>query len=643
MNRTLELLVLAKDQASAVLGNVGGAVSGLGSIAAGVATGGLALAGAAIVAVGAAAVGAGVLIFNFSQDTNKAMKKFGAQVGLAGDELDEFKDVAKDVYAAGLGESIEDVVEQMSLVTLGLGETGKALEDSTRRAMTLSDVFGVDVAESVNWVSSMTKSWKIDSEEAFDVITKGMQMGLDVAGDFGDTLHEYSGDFDRLGISADQMLSMLNAGLEAGAYNTDVIADGFREFGIKMAEGGDEVSETFARMGLDFEGMTASVQSGEESWGSHAASIAEGLMNIENEVERNAAGVAIFGTKWEDVGGDVFLAAALAQEGVEGLGGSTDAAAEQMATGIMPALERLKRTFITEFAPLGDKAGEVINKMVPYLELAAEWLGEKVPLAIEWLEDAWEEYWPIASGTLINFWNRIQPALEWVRDMFQSFVSSYLPHLRSAWDNLKQGWQEITNIYNTQLKPALSALWDALGLGEVKTGDIAGAFGTFMGILERIRSSAIIGFIQGAIKLVTWHIEQGVKAINFWKRAFEGLRGVLSSVGSALSRVKNRIWEAINAFRNLRLPSWLTPGSPTPLELGLLGIGDAFKKLDKMPQVNWGMASTGVGGEGAATGATTAVHINFGRDSVRSDEDLRYIVDGIQRTLELQGVRGRIA
>jgi hypothetical protein len=42
-------------------------------------------------------------------------------------------------------------------------------------------------------------------------------------------------------------------------------------------------------------------------------------------------------------------------------------------------------------------------------------------------------------------------------------------------------------------------------------------------------------------------------------------------------------------------------------------------------------------------GTRVTVVNNFGRDSVRSDEDIRSIIDSIQTSLELQGVRGRIA
>lgn len=694
MNRTLELIALGKDQASAVLGKVGGAVSGLGSIAAGVATGGLALAGAAIVAVGAAAVGAGVAIFSFSQDTDKAMKLFGAQTGIAADELGEFKDVAKDVYAAGLGESIEEVVEQMSLVHRGLGETGQALEDSTRRAMTLADVFEIDVAESIKWVSSMTQSWGMSSEDAFDVLTKGMQMGLDVADDLGDTLNEYSSDFDRLGFTADQTLSILNAGLEAGAFNTDVIADGFREYGIRLTEGGDTMTAVFDQMGLDFEGMSASVAAGDESWGDYSGTIVEGLLGIENELERNAAGAAIFGSKWEDVGGDVFLAAGMATDGIEGVGGATDAAGEQMATGLGPALERLKRTFLTEFAPLGDLVGGVIaDKIVPLLTTAAEWIGEKAPGAIKWLTEKFEEYWPIIQSKVSDFWESAKPILEDTKEWLGKKVPEAIKWLVKKSQELSKYWKDtlrpalvkVHKFVKDNMTPILAGLGAIIAVVVIPAfiawaaGAIAAAGATIAALAPVLIPIAAIGLAVGLLvaawendwggiktffigvwedhlkpafeSMKDWFQDKIPKALNFLKGKVDWIKGKFDDLKDTFDNVKDAIkgvWDWIanlkDSFSGLSLPSWLTPGSATPLELGLLGIGDAFAKLDRMPSINWMTQTTGGGqGAGSASGAPIYVVNNFGRDSVRSDEDIRSIIDSIQTSLELQGVRGRIA
>lgn len=42
-------------------------------------------------------------------------------------------------------------------------------------------------------------------------------------------------------------------------------------------------------------------------------------------------------------------------------------------------------------------------------------------------------------------------------------------------------------------------------------------------------------------------------------------------------------------------------------------------------------------------GSRVTIHNHFGRDSVRSDTDIQAIIDGVQRSMELQGMRARIA
>ncbi len=75
--------------------------------------------------------------------------------------------------------------------------------------------------------------------------------------------------------------------------------------------------------------------------------------------------------------------------------------------------------------------------------------------------------------------------------------------------------------------------------------------------------------------------------------------------------VIDRIKELIAAFNqlksavsNIKLPSWLTPGSPTPLELGLRGINDAMSALNKqaLPGFGGGLAALPAGGTGGFGG-----------------------------------------
>ncbi|MGR5868108.1 phage tail tape measure protein [Bacillus pacificus] len=74
-------------------------------------------------------------------------------------------------------------------------------------------------------------------QEALDVITAGMQAGLDKSGEFTDNLAEYTPLFKQAGFTSGEMLNILKNGLDAGAYNLDYVNDLVKEFGIRVQDG----------------------------------------------------------------------------------------------------------------------------------------------------------------------------------------------------------------------------------------------------------------------------------------------------------------------------------------------------------------------------------------------------------------------
>ncbi len=59
------------------------------------------------------------------------------------------------------------------------------------------------------------------------------------------------------------------------------------------------------------------------------------------------------------------------------------------------------------------------------------------------------------------------------------------------------------------------------------------------------------------------------------ERIADGLRSAIGKIREAVGD----ILDEFNPLRDVELPDWLTPGSPTPLETGLRGISDAIQKL----------------------------------------------------------------
>ena len=75
----------------------------------------------------------------------------------------------------------------------------------------------------------------LTAEQAFDYIAKGAQSGLNKSGELTDNLAEYSQLWGQAGFSAEEMFSILQNGLDSGAYNLDKVNDFVKEFGNRLS------------------------------------------------------------------------------------------------------------------------------------------------------------------------------------------------------------------------------------------------------------------------------------------------------------------------------------------------------------------------------------------------------------------------
>lgn len=77
----------------------------------------------------------------------------------------------------------------------------------------------------------------LTAREASDLMVAGSQRGLDYTDELGDNLAEYAGRWADAGISATQYFSLLQAGVDAGAYSLDRVGDYLNEFLTSLSDG----------------------------------------------------------------------------------------------------------------------------------------------------------------------------------------------------------------------------------------------------------------------------------------------------------------------------------------------------------------------------------------------------------------------
>lgn len=392
----------AENAGKGMVAKLGGAMGGLATV--GVAAGAAVVAGVAAVGVAAIDVGSQV---------KQAANDMQAALGVSADEASRLADVAKNVFGNNFGGSIEEAAGVVAEARMQLGALADdELQRVSEAAFALNDVFGIDYAESLNSAKALTENFGLSSQQAMDLITSGMQNGLNASGDFLDSIGEYSGLFADAGFSADQMYSIMATGAEAGVLGTDKIADAVKEMGIILNEGGPEVEAAFSTIGLSFDEIAAQVASGQANWGDYFDQIVGGINGIEDPMARSQAQVAIFGTMAEDLGVSFTEGLSSSTASLEEMAGATESMNAKY-DNLGSVMEGFKRQALLALEPLGTALLNLANEIMPVIETGFEWFSDNVM--------------PIVTGALeglVDFIGQVIDGLESGQDPIDAFTGA---------------------------------------------------------------------------------------------------------------------------------------------------------------------------------------------------------------------------
>ena len=305
--------------------------------------------------LGFVAAGAGVV--KWGSDVIQSQGKVQVSLGLTAEEADKLTDSAMNVWKNGFGDSIDSVNQVIVTVRQNMGDlAGQELESVATGAITISDIFGDDVNEVTAAAGVLMKNFGIDGQHALDLITAGYQQGGDFSKELLDTLREYAPQFQTMGINADEFLAILISGAQAGAWNLDKVGDAVKEFNIRAQDGSALTMEGFAAIGLNADEMAQKIAAGGDTAKEAFMATVAGLMAMEDPVERNIAGVALFGTQWEDVKAQVIDATASGIKNVQDVTGATEKAAKDVAdSNPFKELTRAGRELQADLLPVIEK------------------------------------------------------------------------------------------------------------------------------------------------------------------------------------------------------------------------------------------------------------------------------------------------
>lgn len=315
-----------------------------------------------------------------ASDAQKSHSLIQAQLGLTAKEAEELQGVITNLYKKGFGGDLQEVTNAVTNIKRNMKDMSDATEAELERVakstMNLSTVFDQDVNDITKAVNSMQQAFgNVSVEEAFDMIAKGFQNGLDYSNEFLDSINEYSVHFSELGFSSAEMFSLFQKSAESGVFQLDKAGDLIKELNIRLSDGtADEYMDKFTK---NTQKLYAEFKKTGENGTEVFQAIMKEIANAETETEAYQIGVGVMGTMFEDL--DFKAVQALANIGDEfsNTKGTMDELNNSVNNDLGTKLTGAFREVKTALAPVGEALCELVDEYLPPLVNAISGLGEK--------------------------------------------------------------------------------------------------------------------------------------------------------------------------------------------------------------------------------------------------------------------------
>ena len=515
---------------------------------------------AGLAAMGTGAIAATKYLADLGGEWQTATNQVAASTGAAGKELEGLRDVMEDVYAANYGDSVADVGDAVAMVNRNMANLDQnGLTAATEGALALRDAFEYDVAESTRAAEAIRKNFGSSAEEAFSLIAAGAQNGLDYSGELIDTINEYSSQFAKLGFDADGMFNILQAGADGTAWNLDKVGDAIKEFSIRAIDGSDSTVEAFTSLGYNAENIMATFAAGGEGANKAFFDVINTLMAVDDQVERDALGVALFGTMWEDLGTEAMEAMAGASQAAYDTEGALEKINQVKYNDLDSAIQGIGRQMEVALLPAADAVYQSLMDSMPEITEAME---EVSPVIAEiagdfadWAGGAISDGLPVLVDGIRDFANWAGKAYEKAKP-FLSFLWEHKGTVLAVAAALRVLGPAIGAVTTAMNAFKTAKTFMALLQSSGKIAQVTAAFQRFGSILTG--PLGIIIAVAGAIALLyknwatvkAWLVNFGNTVNQIWTNFSNMVGNAIAAIGQKfplLGAYLQGWWESIQA------------------------------------------------------------------------------------------------
>lgn len=536
---------------------------------------------------GTIATGIGGAIGGFTATAGKefiemdtAFSHLEARTNATGKELEALKDTSKTLYSEGFGENITQISSDMSILAGQFNNLSeKQLTNMGKGIYTVTELWQQDFNEVSRTVSVLQKNFDGLSEtDALDAITYGFQNGMDFSGEFLDTLREYAPQFKEMGMDVGNMMSVLQAGTDAGAWNLDKVGDAIKESHLRMGALDKATIEAYKSMGFNAEEYVGKISKGGEIGNKAFQEVIGKLMEVEDATLRNQLATNLFGTQYEDLQEKVIFAMADATNATVDFGGATEKAAKKMHNNFGAKMTKTWNTLKIKTAEAFEGAGghELLDSIADSAQQLVPKITNMVTKTIEFgtaVKDNWGTIKPILATAAIAIGGFMvamgtMKAIQGVTTMITTFktvlgvargaqIGLNLAMLASPvtwvvagiaaviaagvllwknWDTVKAKamtlWENLKMVWGG-IKSGFSGAWDSVAsAASSAVNKMIGGVNKVIGVINKIPGVEI-----GEVKTVSWGQSEadGSHATGLANVPFDGYRAELHKGESVLT------------------------------------------------------------------------------------------------------------
>ncbi len=588
----------------------------------------------------AAAIGGDIL--NTGMDFANAQSLMQNSMGLTKSQADQATQSVHGVFNSGLVEDVNEASEAVMTVKNSFQDlNGQDLTNLTNQLVAIAKHGGVDIKDATNAASQAMKGFEISGQEATDVVAKGLQDGLNKNDDFLDTLNEYAPTFQDAGMSAGNMLNVLNAGMQNGAFNIDKVADAVKEFQLRLTSG--QLDEPMQQFGQATQDVFQKFKDGQATSAEVMSAVGKDLKGM--PADQAKAAVQGLGTQFEDLGQGASAALLEAATGTEKVNGAADKMAKKTPGEKMQAsINQLKyalANLVSQLAPVIDFISQLVTSianapgpiqaiigvigavlavlaiLMPVITTIATVVGafgagvllpivgiiagviaaiSAIVIAIqnwgaivEWLDTVWAKIKVAINYAIFEIQNTITTVFTAIGSFFSGLWAGIQNVFSAVWNAISSTVSSVANAISSTISNVFNAISSTIrnivnGIRSTISSVWNGISSTTSSIWNGIRS-AISNIVNG-IRSTISNVLNSLGGIA--SGAFNGVRNAASNVLNGALNVVSGIVNRIKGLFNfsLRFPSISIPHIPLP-HFSLSGSFNPLKGQIPRIGVNW--------------------------------------------------------